>query len=66
MNKIITVLICVIVILGAMITAVVISRPNDNQEQSNVETQVAEENILDECTDEYEEMQQNELVETNA
>ena len=66
MNKIITVLICVIVVLGAMIIAVVISRPNDNQEQSNVETQVAEENILDECTDEYEEMQQNELVETNA
>ena len=53
MNKIITVLICVIVILGAMITAVVISRPKDNQEQLNVETQVAEENILDECTDEY-------------
>ena len=66
MNKIITVLICVIVILGAMITAVVISRQKDNQEQSNVEIQVAEENILDECTDEYEEMQQNELVETNA
>ena len=61
MNKIITVLICVIVILGAMITAVVISRPKDNQEQLN-----AEENILDECTDEYEEMQQNVLVETNA
>ena len=46
MNKIITVLICVIVILGAMITAVLISRPNDNQEQLNVETQVAEENML--------------------
>ena len=66
MNKIITGLVCVIVILGAIITAVAISRPNESEEQLQIETNVADENILDECTDEYEELQENEMLETDA
>ena len=66
MNKIITGLVCAIVVLGAIITAVVISKPNESEEQLQIETNVADENILDECTDEYEELQENEMLETDA
>ena len=66
MNKIITGLVCAIVILGAIIAAVVISSPNKNEENVKVETNIAEENILDECTDEYEELQNNEMLETDS
>lgn len=66
MNKIITGLLCTIVILGAIITAVVISKPEEKEEQLQIETNVADENILDECTDEYEELQENEMLETDA
>lgn len=66
MNKIITGLVCAIVILGAIITAVAISRPTESEEQLQIETNVADENILDECTDEYEELQENEMLETDA
>lgn len=66
MNKIVTGLVCAIVILGAIITAVVISKPNESEEQLQIETNVADENILDECTDEYEELQENEMLETDA
>lgn len=66
MNKIITALICAIVILGAIITGVVISNQNEEKEEIKVETNVADENILDECTDGYEEMQEAEMLETDA
>ena len=66
MNKVITGLICTIVILCAIITAVIISKPNESQEQVQIETNIADENILDECTDEYEEMQEAEMLETDA
>ena len=67
MNKIITGLVCTLVILGAIITAVVISRPDEeNEQQAKVETNVADENILDECTDEYEELQEGEMLETDS
>lgn len=66
MNKIITGLICAIVILGAIITGVVISNQNEEKEEIKAETNVADENILDECTDEYEEMQEAEMLETDA
>lgn len=66
MNKIITGLICAIVILGAIITGIVISNQNEEKEEIKAETNVADENILDECTDEYEEMQEAEMLETDA
>lgn len=68
MNKVIVGLICAIVILGGIITAVLVSKPTESEEDAKIATQteVADENILDECTDEYEEMQENEIVETDV
>lgn len=40
MNKVITGLICAIVILVGIITAVVISKPNESKEQVKEETQL--------------------------
>lgn len=66
MNKIILTMISIIVILGAMITAVVIYTPKETEEKGETEiTEISEEEILDDCTDEYEEMQ-NELIATTA
>ena len=66
MNKIILVMISIIVILGAMITAVVIYTPKEAQKETETEvTEISEEEILDECTDEYEAMQ-NELIATTV
>ncbi len=64
MNKTIIAMISIIVIIGAIITAVVIYKPKEN-ESSQYATKVADENIVDECTEEYQEMQ-NEILETNA
>lgn len=65
MNKIILIMICIIVVIGAIFTAVIIF--NDNQKnQENVETKIASENILDECTDEYEVIKQTETIETDS
>ena len=66
MNKTIAGLVCEIVILVAIITAVVISRPNESEEKLQIETNIADENILDECTDEYEELQENDMLETDS
>lgn len=56
MNKIIITLIAIIVIISAMFTAMMIVTPKHNQEAKNIETEIAEveEEILDDCTDEYE------------
>ena len=64
MNKIILVMISIIVILGAMITAVIIYTPKEVEKETEV-TEISEEEILDECTDEYKAMQ-NELIATTA
>ena len=66
MNKTIAGLVCAIVMLVAIITAVVVSRPNESEEQLQIETNMADENILDECTDEYEELQENDMLETDS
>ena len=66
MNKTIAGLVCAIVMLVAIITAVVVSRPNESEEKLQIETNIADENILDECTDEYEELQENNMLETDS
>lgn len=66
MNKIIITLVAMIVIIGAMFTAVAIFTPNPKEEVQKVETKVAEEEILDECTDEYEEMEYQNTVKANT
>lgn len=64
MNKVIIVMIAIIVIISAIFTAFAILKPN-REETVKEETQIAEEEILDDCTDEYEIMQQ-ELETTNS
>jgi len=65
MNKIIIILISVIVIIAAVITAVLIFKPNQNEVAPNIETRVSEE-ILDECTDEYELLEEEKMLEANS
>ena len=43
MNKTIAGLVCAIVMLVAIITAVVVSRPNESEEQLQIETNIADE-----------------------
>ena len=52
MNKIIMTMICIIVVIGAMFTAVMIFKPNENEKPETIVTEVADEEILDESTEE--------------
>ncbi len=64
MNKVIIAMIAIIVIISAVFTAFAILKPN-RQETMQEETEIAEEEILDDCTDEYEMMNQETKV-TNS
>ena len=66
MNKVIITMICIIVVLGAIITGVLISQPKDEQQNTVTQTQIGEEEILDDCTDEYEELENSNMLETNS
>lgn len=67
MNKVIVTMICIIVVIGAIFTAVIITKPSEEEQQENyIVTQIAKEEILDECTDEYEVMQDTSLLETDS
>lgn len=63
-NKVILIMVCLIVIIGAIATAMILSGKNKKNINYNEETKIAEE-ILDECTDEYEEMQKSDIIQTN-
>lgn len=65
MNKTIITMISIIVVITAIITAVVIYKPKEEEKPQAIVTEIAEENILDDCTDEYEELQ-NEILQTNS
>lgn len=65
MNKIIITLISIIVIIGAIITAIVIYNPSKVEEQQYNMAEVKEEIIEDDCTDEYQEIQDKSL-QTNS
>ena len=62
-NKVILIMVCLIVII-AIATAMILSGKNKKNINYNEETKIAEE-ILDECTDEYEEMQKSDIIQTN-
>ncbi len=66
MNKVIITMIAIIVVIGAIFTAVVIFQPNHEEEDQKVETEVAEEEILDDCTDEYEGMEYENTIKANT
>lgn len=66
MNKVIVVMLCIIVIIGAIFTAMFIFKQDKNEEPKTSVTKVSEENIIDECTEEYEEMKNENILETNS
>lgn len=66
MNKVIVTMICIIVVIGAIFTAVEITKPHDNEIAENVVEKVSDTEILDECTDEYEIMEKNNMLEANS
>lgn len=61
MNKTIITILSIIIIMVAVFTAITIYKINNKDEIDNIETKIAEENILDDCTDEYEEIQEEML-----
>lgn len=66
MNRVIITMISIIVIIAAIFTAIAIFMPNYNQKGENIKTEVAEEEILDDCTDEYEGMEYENTVKANT
>ena len=66
MNKIIVTLLCIIVVIGAIFTAVMIFQPKEEEKKETVITEVSDENILDECTDEYEEIENKDSLQANS
>lgn len=67
MNRIIIVILCIVAIVGAIFTAIIITRSQDNDVKENVVERVSDIEILDECTDEYEKInKEDEIKETNS
>ena len=66
MNKVIITMLCVTVTIAGIITAVVIFQPNESEKQEISIIEIAQEEILDECTDEYEQVQEQDILEANA
>lgn len=65
MNRTIITLISVIIVIIAIITGGIIYNLRENEMSEEKITKVAQEKIVDECTDEYEQMQE-EILQTNA
>ncbi len=66
MNKVIISMIGMIVIIAAILTGIAIFIPDRNQDAEKIETEIAEEEILDDCTDEYEGMEYENTVKANT
>lgn len=67
MKRFIIITISIIVVLGAIYTAIIImDRKNNNDSQEIVTEEIANENILDDCTDEYEEIEKNNMMQANS
>lgn len=66
MNKVIVTMLSIIVVIGAVFTAVMITKPQDNEIPENVVEKVSDTEILDECTGEYEMMEKNNMLEANS
>lgn len=66
MKKIILTMIAIIVVIGAMFTAMITFEPKNKEEIQKEETQVAQEEILDDCTDEYEEFEYENTIKANT
>lgn len=68
-NKIVLIIISIAVVIGAVCTAIIINRKDNKENKASkeqVETKVSEVEILDECTDEYEELENIAVTQTNS
>ncbi len=65
MNKTIITILSIIIVAMAMLTALIIYQPKSANKSDDIITKIADENILDDCTDEYEEIQ-SEMLEANS
>lgn len=65
MNKTIIISLSIIIVIIAIITGRIIYNSRGNKMSEEIVTKVAEEKIVDECTDEYEQMQ-DKILETNS
>lgn len=66
MNKVIVAMLCIIVILGAVFTAMVIFEGNKSETPQLEEAKIDNENIIDDCTEEYEQLEKAKLLEANS
>lgn len=66
MNKVIVIMLCTIVILGAMFTACFIYEKKQNNISELEESKISEENILDDCTEEYHQLESAKILEVNS
>ncbi len=67
MNKLIITMIAIIVVIVSSITAVILFFPNRKEETPRLETMVSEnEEILDDCTEEYEGMEHETTIKANT
>ncbi|MBR3255970.1 MAG: BofC C-terminal domain-containing protein [Clostridia bacterium] len=64
-NKVIIIMVSITVVLIAIVLALVISQNTSREEATEIKETKVSEVILDDCTDEYE-MMQNEVVKTNT
>lgn len=65
MNRVIVTMMAIIVVVGAMFTAVTIFHPKHKEDAKQIQTEIAEE-VLDDCTDEYEGMEYENTVKANT
>lgn len=66
MNKIIVIMLCAVVVIGAIFTAVIMYEKNKEETPKTSETKISEENIIDDCTEEYEEIKNRNIIETDV
>ena len=59
-------MIAIVVVIGAMFMAVAIFTPNRNDDAQKIQTEIAEEEILDDCTDEYEGAEYEDTIKANT
>ena len=66
MNKVVLTMISIIVVLGATIVGITILKQKTNDISKEIVTKVAEEEILDDCTDEYVELENDKVMQANS
>ena len=67
MNKVIIGMFCIIIIMGAILTGLLLNQSKSKEITENISTEISkEEIILDDCTDEYESFKTNTMLEANS